>query len=93
MGLQEFSGSVAGDFRFYRPDGEPIPAVGTFPRKRLNGCVQLIAENRKQELQIDAATCLPHWEGETLDYNMALDGLLAADGALVRDYGVWGPDL
>jgi hypothetical protein len=78
----------AGDFRFYRPDGEPIPAAATFPRKRLNGCAPLVAENRKQQLDIDAATCIPHWEGETLDYAMALDGLLAADGALVKDYAV-----
>ena len=80
---------AAGDFHFYRPDGEPIPAAGTFPRERLNGCAQLVAENRNQKLDIDAATCIPHWEGETMDYGMALDGLLAADGVLVKEYGVW----
>jgi len=71
------------------PNGEPLPAAGTFPRERLNGCAQLVAENRNQKLDIDAATCIPHWEGETMDYGMALDGLLAADGVLVKEYGVW----
>jgi hypothetical protein len=79
----------AGDFRFYRPDGEPLPAAGTFPLKRVNGCAQLIAENQRQMLDIDAATCVPHWEGETMDYAMALDALLATDGALVKSYAPW----
>jgi hypothetical protein len=79
----------AGDFRFFRPDGEALPAAGTFPRRRPIGCAQLVAENQRRNLNIDAATCVPHWEGETMDYGMALDGLLAADGTLVQDYGVW----
>jgi hypothetical protein len=79
----------AGDFRFFRPDDEPLPAAGTFPRRRPIGCAQLIAENRNQNLDIDADTCIPHWEGETMDYAMALDGLLAADGVLVKDYAAW----
>jgi len=61
------------------PNGEPLPAAGTFPRERLNGCAQLVAENQAHELDIDAATCIPHWEGETIHYGMAIDGLLAAD--------------
>ena len=83
----------AGDFRFLRPNGEPLPAAGTFPRKRLNGYAQLVAENQRQKLQIDAVTCIPHWEGEDMDYAMALDGLLAADGVLVKDYGGRKADL
>ncbi len=79
----------AGDFRFFRPDGEPLPAAGTFPRRCPIGCAQLVAENRKHELDIDADTCIPHWEGETMDYGMALDGLLAADGVLVKNYAAW----
>ena len=84
---------TAGDFQFFKPDGEPLPAAGTFPRKRLNGYAQLVAENQRQKLQIDAATCIPHWEGEDMDYAMALDGLLAADGVLVKDYGGRKADL
>ena len=84
---------TAGDFQFFKPDGEPLPAAGTFPRERLNGCAQLIAENRNQKLDIDADTCIPQWEGETMDYGMALDGLLAADEVLVKDYGVWKPEV
>ena len=68
---------------------QAIPAAGTFPRERLNGCTQLIAENQNQKLDIDADTCIPHWEGETMDYGMALDGLLAADGVLVKNYAAW----
>jgi len=29
------------------------------------------------------------WQGETMDYGMAIDGLLAADGVLAKNYGVW----
>ncbi len=74
-----FSGLTAS--RYPRPEH--------FPRRRPIGCAHLVAENRNQNLDIDAGTCIPHWEGETMDYGMALDGLLAANKVLAKDYGAW----
>ena len=52
------------------------------PRKRLDGDTELIRAHRELKLDIDAETCVPEWEGEAMDIDMALDGLLAADGVL-----------
>jgi hypothetical protein len=74
--------ACGGTFHFFTPEGAPIPAAGTFPRKRLDGDTELIRAHRELKLDIDAETCVPEWEGEAMDLNMAIDGLLAADGVL-----------
>ena len=39
-------------------------------------------EVTQTEARIDAETCVPEREGEAMNLNMAIDGLLAADGVL-----------
>jgi hypothetical protein len=53
-----------------------------------------VLESQITELaaHIHAAT-YPHWEGEIMDYGMALDGLLAADGVLVKNYAAWEAEI
>jgi hypothetical protein len=74
--------AIAGEFCFFTPAGTPIPAAPTFPRKRQDCDAGVIRQNLELKLEIDAETCVPLWQGENMDCNMALDGLLAADGAL-----------
>ena len=58
-----------------------------------------LAETQDLESQITElaahihAATYPHWEGETMDYGMALDGLLAADGVLVKNYAAWEAEI
>jgi hypothetical protein len=75
-------GDGDGGFRFYRPGGEHIPQAGTFPRERFSGYSEIVRQNGAFNLKIGPETCVPLWDGGNMDYGMALDALLAADGAL-----------
>lgn len=66
--------SHAGRFMFVRPDGRPIRAIPEPVELNRN----LVTQNRQLGLMIDADTCVPLWDGEPMDYHMAVDGLLAS---------------
>jgi hypothetical protein len=67
-----------GVIRFRRPDGRLIPAVGPVRRRDARHDIgQLEARNRFRGMQIDANTCRPLSAGDRLDYDIAVEGLLA----------------
>jgi len=59
---------------FTDPAGDPIPTIGA---KNLRGNVfTLRHENSKVGLDITSETTIPLWEGEKMDMDMAIEGLL-----------------
>jgi hypothetical protein len=61
------------DLRFRRPDGELVPAVGHVGRAR---GPDLVARQRAAGLRVDARTCRAVSAGDSLDYSIAVEGLL-----------------
>ena len=61
----------------YAPDGAIIPPCG--PREPGDGSGIEVLERRAraQDLHIDAMTAYPDWDGEPMDYELAIDGLVA----------------
>jgi hypothetical protein len=59
--------------RFRRPDGRPIPAGPTHPRL---GGPRLEHQPWARALRIDDRTCMPRSAGQSLDYGIAVEGLL-----------------
>ena len=79
-------------FVFTRPDGrvvEPIPKNDSLASIDGNSIETL---NRKCGLDIDATTGITRWDGTQMDYYMAVDSLLARDGALELGPGARYPD-
>jgi len=64
-----------GAFRFVRPDGQSFdsPAPGA-PRQI--DWMQLVAAHQARQIRITPSTAITRWEGERLDYELAVDGLL-----------------
>ncbi|MEQ8516364.1 MAG: DUF222 domain-containing protein, partial [Chromatocurvus sp.] len=70
--------SASGEKRFTDPSGNSVP---TGPDARFRGNVfSLHAMHRREQLEIGPDTLPPHWEGESMDMGMAIDGLLSRDG-------------
>lgn len=69
-----------GRLTFRRPDGEPIPAAP--PASTVADGDEVVPRNRRFGLTIHHHTGVPAWGGETLDYGLALDNLLARAGLL-----------
>jgi hypothetical protein len=76
-----------GVFVFTQPQGERLPeyvaVAGCFRGNRLADL------NRGRDIEIRPNTVVTRWLGETLDYSMAIDGLLAAKRrrAAAHDFG------
>ena len=63
-----------GGFLFTDPAGKPISAA---PEKRFRGNVfELVANNRRQGINITPRTPIPGWLGESLDVGIVVEGLL-----------------
>ena len=64
-----------GAFRFIRPDGQSFdsPAPGA-PRQI--DWMQLVASHQARQIRITPRTAVTRWQGESLDYGLAVDGLL-----------------
>jgi hypothetical protein len=60
--------------RFRRPDGRAIPSAGPEARVRGPG---LVGQNRRLGLAIDEQTCKPLSAGQSIDYGLAVEVLLA----------------
>ena len=67
----------AGQFRFLRPDGEPLPAVPPAARWRGTGepLAPTVARLEASGITLGPHTATPEWYGETLDVTAALDAL------------------
>ena len=68
-----------GGVRFRRPDGRPIPAV---PRNRPGNRARLVLENRAAGLEVTQETPAARSACERVDYDIAIEGMLAAEGLL-----------
>ena len=68
-----------GAFRFVRPDGRSFdsPVPGT---SRQVDWMQLVAAHRVHQITITPRTAVTHWQGESLDYGLAVEGLLQRAG-------------
>jgi hypothetical protein len=62
----------AGDSRFYRPDGRPIPDAPAAPRLTADPSAALAAAHSGLGLEIDASTTASLWAGERLDLDFAV---------------------
>lgn len=62
--------------RFRRPDGRLVPSVGEGGRAR---GPNLVARQRAAGIGIDERTCRALSAGDSLDYSIAVDGLLARE--------------
>ncbi len=63
--------------KFTDPTGRALPQVAE-TRSRGN-VFALRQQNRNQGLRIGRETTVPLWEGETMDYGMAVEGLLSVE--------------
>jgi hypothetical protein len=68
------SDGSAGGLRFFRPDGQVIPLVGGCSAGRGRS---LLERHRAAGLTVDADTCAARSAGQTLDYGLAVEVLLA----------------
>jgi hypothetical protein len=59
--------------RFRRPDGHLIPAA---PACAAVSGAALDQQQRKRGLAVNDRTCMPRSAGQSLDYGMAVEGLL-----------------
>ena len=69
-----------GELRFVRRDGTPVPLaderrVALAPTR--DAVTALRDANAERGLAIDASTAFPRWDGEPVDYALAVDALLA----------------
>ena len=65
--------TLAGTLEFTTPDGKPIPAAAT---KRFRGNVlSLMDANARTGIRITPKTPVPHWYGESLDFEIAMNAL------------------
>ena len=64
-----------GAFRFVRPDGQSFDSrVPGAPRQV--DWMQLVAAHQARQIRITPRTAITRWQGERLDYELAVDGLL-----------------
>jgi len=71
-----------GELRFVRRDGTPVPRADE-DRVPLGATHDTVAALRRAHagcgLVIDASTAFPRWDGEPVDYALAVDALLAGE--------------
>jgi hypothetical protein len=72
---------------FRRPDGTVVGECGVPTRVHGDPVALLRRRHRELGLEIDAETNRPYWCGETMDYELAVAGLLAADDCGERGGG------
>ena len=83
-GFRVVPGDTDGQFRFLRPDGEPLPAAP--PVSSWEGAPLAPTEARLAAagVRIDPHTATPEWYGESLDLTAALDVLWEPPAAVAR---------
>jgi len=69
-----------GAWRFCRPNGESVASTAPGHTQPLSGDWSVVvAGHAAAGIQIDAHTARTHWRGESMDYGLAIDGLLARE--------------
>ena len=64
-----------GAFRFVRPDGQSFDSPAPGGPRQLDW-MQLVAAHQARQINITPRTAVTRWQGESLDYGLAIDGLL-----------------
>ena len=64
---------AAGDVEFVRPDGRPFPQAAPPPLWTGEALAPVNERLEQESLEIDAHTATPHWKGERVDMNWAVD--------------------
>jgi len=64
-----------GAFRFIRPDGRSFDSPAPNASRQLDW-MQLVAAHQARQIRITPSTAITRWQGEQLDYELAVDGLL-----------------
>jgi hypothetical protein len=67
--------STDGVFVFTRPDGRRIAECGRCFSGNIGSGAELFGLNASEGLAIDAATSRSRWQGEALDYDMAIEAM------------------
>jgi hypothetical protein len=67
--------SPEGELRFFRPQGWEIPFVPPPPRLFRDPLEELSILLEEDGVSIDASTGFPTWEGGTVDYSWAIEGM------------------
>jgi len=65
-----------GALRFVRPSGESFESVAPDHTRSLSDWRQLKEDHGTQGIHIDEITAATRWRGETMDYGIAVEGLL-----------------
>lgn len=65
-----------GALRFVKPNGEPC-GVPNAEQQRLIDLRSLLTTSQRDHIRIDARTALTRWQGERMDYGVAVEALLA----------------
>ncbi len=65
-----------GALRFVRPDGRSFDSIAPGHAPTQGDWTRLPATHREQGIVIDRHTATTRWRGESMDYGMAIDGLL-----------------
>ena len=76
--------AAAGQFRFLRPDGEPLPAVPPAARWQGAPLAPTVARLAAAGITIGPDTATPEWYGESLDVAAALEVLWEPPAAVAR---------
>ena len=67
-----------GAWRFVKPDGEAFVSMSPGHTKPMQGDWQTMQqEHEARDIHVDPHTARTHWRGETMDYGIAIDVLLA----------------
>lgn len=68
-----------GAFRFVRPDGQSFDSPAPCTLRQLDW-MQLVAAHQARQIKISPRTAVTRWQGECLDYGLAVEGLLQRAG-------------
>ena len=64
---------AAGEVAFTRPDGRPFPQAAPPPAWTGEALAPVNERLEQEGIEIDAQTATPHWKGERVDMNWAVD--------------------
>jgi hypothetical protein len=64
-----------GALRFVRPDGQSFDSLAPGAPRQIDW-MQLVAAHQARQIRITPRTAVTNWQGEVLDYELAVDGLL-----------------
>ncbi len=64
-----------GAIRFIRPDGQSFESIAPGALRQVDW-MQLVAAHQSRQIHVSPRTAVTRWQGERLDYALAVDGLM-----------------